>query len=434
MMKKFYVTLAVLAMVCISSIALAADVTVGGSVSIRSRNFDSLTLDKNADSSTANQIDTQERVILNVDAKSGDIKARISIWNDFETLGRFETRQGIVSAQTSSASGSTHTYNSNTIGIREGWLLFPVANTGFFVKAGHQLLQLGNGLFFRSQHFGSDAWVIFRDDGPNHFGFVDVKISEGATSQSDDVDAYAIIDTFKISDAAKVGIDITMANDRKNALGLAGGTNETQAQNIGVNFAGKLGPVNLKAQFDQQMGKAKNRNLAGAGTGDANFKGNEIWVRGDMAMDPVAINFTAAMGSGPKVNQKDYNQFITFLDIDPHYTFLHEYKLAGACGGLNQGFCNTTALNVGAKFAATKNLSIGADLWYLKATEKVASKKTGAVAGATSSDLGTEFDVKISWKLGDSLVWNWDLGYLAPGDGLGNDAATGIQGILAYTF
>jgi hypothetical protein len=341
--------------------------------------------------------------------------------------------QGITSAQTSSASGSTHTYNSNTIGIREAWLLFPVADTGFSIKGGHQLLQLGNGLFFRSQHFGSDAWVLFRDDGPNHLGLVDVKVAEGATNKSDDVDGYAFIDTFKFSDAAKVGFDFTAVNDRKNALGFSGGTNETQAQNIGLNFAGKVGPVNLKAQADFQMGKAKQANLNGSGA-DANFKGTELWVRGDVTMDPVAVNFTLAQGSGPKVNQKDYNQFVTFLDIDPHYTFLYEYKIAGACGLKNQGFCNTTALNAGAKFAATKNLSIGADLWILQATEKVASKKTGAAAGATSSDLGMELDVKISWKLGDSLVWNWDLGYLAPGDGLGNDAAMGAQGILAYTF
>jgi len=262
MMKKFYVILVVLAMVCISSIALAADVAVGGSVSIRSRNFDTLSLDKNV--KTSNQIDTQERVMVNVDAKSGDIKAKISIWNDFDTWGKagsgivgntFETSQGL----TSTPVGTAGNYNKNTIAIRESWILFPVVNTGFFVKVGHQLLQLGNGLFFRSQHFGSDAWVIFRDDGPNHLGFVNVKFIEGNTSRSDDVDAYVLVDTYKISDAAKVGIDITAANDRKNALGLAGGTNETQAQNIGVNFAGKLGPVNLKAQFDQQMGKAKQR-------------------------------------------------------------------------------------------------------------------------------------------------------------------------------
>jgi hypothetical protein len=431
MMKKFYVLLVVLAMVCISSVALAADVSVGGTVQLRSRDFDSLTYLKTDNSSAANQIDTQERIMVDVNAKSGDIKAKISIWNDFDTWGRFETTQGsVATASTSSVAGHQHTYNNNTIGIREGWILFPVADTGFFIKGGHQLLQLGNGLFFRSQHFGSDAWVAFRDDGPNHLGFVNVKISEGVTNAADDVDAYVIVDTFKISEAAKVGIDITMANDRKNTLKFAGGTNETQAQNIGVNYAGKLGPVSLKAQIDAQMGKAK----FDAPATNKKLKGNEIWVRGDVAMDPVAVNFTVARGSGPKANQTDYNQFVTFLDIDPHYTFIHEYKANGACGAKNQGFCNTTALNAGAKFAATKNLSIGADLWFLQATEKVASKKTGAAAGATTNDLGTEIDVKISWKLGESLVWNWDLGYLMPGDGLGNDEASGIQGILAYTF
>jgi hypothetical protein len=320
--------------------ALAADVTVGGTVQLRSREFNNLSFDdKNG---ALDQVDTQERVMVDVNAKSGDVKAKISIWNDFDTWGRFESVQGITSAQTSSASGSTHTYNSNTIGIREAWLLFPVADTGFSIKGGHQLLQLGNGLFFRSQHFGSDAWVLFRDDGPNHLGLVDVKVAEGATNKSDDVDGYAFIDTFKFSDAAKVGFDFTAVNDRKNALGFSGGTNETQAQNIGLNFAGKVGPVNLKAQADFQMGKAKQANLNGSGA-DANFKGTELWVRGDVTMDPVAVNFTLAQGSGPKVNQKDYNQFVTFLDIDPHYTFLYEYKIAGACGLKNQGFCNTCA-------------------------------------------------------------------------------------------
>ncbi len=47
------------------------------------------------------------------------------------------------------------------------------------VTAGHQLLQLGNGWFFRSKHFGSDAWVVANQTGNNTLAFVDVKISEG---------------------------------------------------------------------------------------------------------------------------------------------------------------------------------------------------------------------------------------------------------------
>ena len=45
-MKKFYVLLVVIAMVFVSSIALAMDVTVGGSVQIRSRNFRDMSFDK----------------------------------------------------------------------------------------------------------------------------------------------------------------------------------------------------------------------------------------------------------------------------------------------------------------------------------------------------------------------------------------------------
>jgi hypothetical protein len=334
-------------------------------------------------------------------------------------------------------------------------LLFPLGDTGFFVKGGHQLLQLGNGLFFRSQHYGSDAWVAFRDDGANHFGFVNVKVSEGrpattvaintdgsataaaaATVISDDVDAYVLIDTFKINDDSKVGADLTFAKDRKNVMGFAGGINPTDAQNLGLNYAGKVGPVSLKAQLDIQAGKAKAATLDGTGQ-DAKLKGTNLYVRGDIPMELIAVNFTVDRGSGPKAGQVDYNQFVTFLDIDPHYTFLYEYKVAGACGKLNQGFCNTTALNVGAKFNVTKNVTVGADVWMLQSTEKVLDKKAkrdDATSTATTNDIGTELDLALGWKLGDTLAWNWNVGMLTPGAGLGFDTATGIQGILTYTF
>lgn len=448
-MKKFYVILVVLAMVCISSMALAADVTVGGAVQIRSRDFQFLSLDKH--DSTKNVIDTQERVIVDVNAKSGDVKGKISLWNDFNdwggNSGGFERPQGV-------GFGSLATTDGNAFGFREAWILFPVADTGFMIKGGHQLLQLGMGGFFRSQHFGSDAWVAFRDDGPNHLGFVNVKIAEAALSRSDDTDAYVLVDTFKINDNLKFGIDITEARDRGDNLhfgsSAAGVVNtnlggKTEAQNLGLNFTGKAGPVNLQAEFDIQMGKITTATTNSVGTAIAStqpkLKGNEIIVKGNVTMDPAAVNFTLARGTGNKAGSQDVDMFVNFLDSDPHYTFLYEYKIGNpSCkvpynaAGTHMGFCNTTALNVGAKFAATKNLSIGADVWYMQFTEKVPSKKSGAAAGATSSDLGMEFDVKISWKLGDSLVWNWDLGYFATGDGMGNDDAMGAQGVLAYSF
>jgi hypothetical protein len=112
-MKKFYVLLVVIAMVFVSSIALAMDVTVGGSVQIRSRNFDDMSFDKNDGSK--DQVDTQERVIIDVMAKSDNVKGKISLWNDFEDWGRLESNQG-------NGFGSSTSSNVNTSGGQTGIL------------------------------------------------------------------------------------------------------------------------------------------------------------------------------------------------------------------------------------------------------------------------------------------------------------------------
>lgn len=424
-MKKFLAVLAVVALVCLSSMAFAADVTVGGSVEIRSRGFSDLGLDKNKPDTTRGDVqDTQERIRLDVNAKAGDdVKGKIELEQDFGTGAQ---DWGNANGAPLTPTQPYNIGNSSTLGFREAWLSVNLPGLPVNVTAGHQLLQLGNGWFFRSKHFGSDAWVVANQTGNNTLAFVDVKLNEGLVyTNNDDIDAYVLLDVYKLSDAATVGIDLTLANDGRNTLGFGGAsTKPTQAQNLGLNFNGKTGPVNLKAEIDLQSGKAKGN--------DAKFKGNQIVVQGTMPIDPVTLNFTVARGSGDKIGGTDYDGYKTFLDIDPHYTFLYEYKLATAAGAAHTGFANTTALNVGATFAAAKSLNIGANLWYLRSTEKVANKKN--VGGSATNDLGTELDVNIAWQLYQNVSWNWDLGYFNPGDGMGKDAATGIQGVLAFKF
>jgi hypothetical protein len=439
MMKKIVMLLAVAAMTCFSTSAFAvhegegkaagnlADITIGGSIDIRSRDFTNLDFNKNVGDAT---LDTQERVRIDVNAKAGDVKGKVTIENDWDTWGRNETPQ---------ANAANNTGTSGTLDLREAWVLFPVPSTPVMVKGGHMLLQLGQGWWFRSMKYGSDAWVAFADFAPAHVGLVDVKLQENLTSTSDDVDAYVLFATVKASDTMTFGADVTYANDRRNKFGLGSSptntttTDATQAYNIGLNFDGKLGPVGLKAEADIQTGKAKGN--------DKKFKGNQIVAQGNVAMDPVTINFTAAYGSGRKAGENDYKQMVTFLDADQHYTFLYEYKVAGPCG-IHSGFCGTTAISAGAMFAATTSLSIGADVWFLQATEKVAEYRSAAANAPTTSELGTEVDVKVNWKLADNLSWNWNLGYLAAGKGLGTadaqgnhkDAALGAQGVLSMKF
>jgi hypothetical protein len=100
----------------------------------------------------------------------------------------------------------------------------------------------------------------------------------------------------------------------------------------------------------------------------------------------------------------------------------------------NTGFCNTTALNLGASMAVTKWLTASLDIWNLKATEKV------SLNGAElSDDLGNEIDIVLKFKLYDQLTWNWQFGRLMSGDAYKNaqgkvDDVDAIQGILSYKF
>jgi hypothetical protein len=445
-MKKFLIVFVVLAMVCLSSMAFAADVSVGGGLQVRSRNFQALNFDKD---NGVSQVDTQTRVEVDINAKiSDDVKGKIALWNDWNEWGTLEAN---VNTNNTIAGGVGFVPQTvDTFGFREAWINFNLPGIPVNVTAGHQLLALGQGWFFRSKHFGSDAWVVANVTGNNTAAFVDVKALEGSVgSSNDDIDAYVLLDVYKINDNNVIGIDITDVNAREafTPAGLNGG--HFELQNISLNYTGKLGPVALKAQADAQMGKIDSTtNAAGATVSDeSKFKGYELVVQGNVGLEAATINFTAAYGTGNKVGDKDIKEYVNLLDTDPHYTFLYEYKTITACVApdgstlSHTGFCNTMALSVGASAALSKSVKVGLDYWYLQAAEKEGTPLAYATNGAeTSSDIGSEIDLTFNWKLYDNLTWNWTAGYFKPGDALKTsstaktDAVMGIQGILALNF
>ena len=464
-MKKFLVLLVVLAITGFASMAFAVDVTVGGSIQVRSRDFNDLNMGKEENAAYAgNTRDTQERVQIDVNAKADNVKGKISIWNDFDDWSRFEQVQANNGNGNSTASTGPH------FGIREAWLSFNLPGVPVNVTGGHQLLQLGNGWFFRSKHFGSDAWVVAVPTGNNTLAFVDVKISEGRgtgvntapltvnsnnVAFADDTDAYVLLDVYKLGDMGTVGFDLTQARDRRNTLGLGSVNGNTIGYNLSLSYNGNIGPLALKVEADAQAGTVRNN-----GTGiDHDLKGKQVVVEGKFkASDALALNFTLGRGTGNKTGDTDINGYLNFLDIDPHYTFLYEYKMPTAAGAKNTGFSNTTAAGIGAMFSASKSLDLGATYWYLTATQStnvspaLGTAASGGVAtnnpiipGGTSKALGQEIDVMVNWKIYDNLSWNWVIGYFSPGNAykgfdtvtgntVGKNAATGIQGILAFSF
>jgi len=445
-MKKFLVVMVVLAFVGMGTMAFAADVSVGGSVQIRSRDFNNLDFDKDLHD---NAIDTQERIILNVNAKAGDdLKGKISLWNDFSDWGSnfngFSTDQNFGNG----FGGSTAGYQADTFGFREAWVSFNVPGIPVNVTAGHQLLQLSNGWFARSMHFGSDAWVVANVTGPNTIAFVDaiatqsafagqgvgtaivggvgdVNIAEGTSYGK--IDAYILLDVFALDDKNMIGLNVTDAH-----LGTA-----NDLYDIGLMYNGNVAIVKWKAEADFQMGTDKQ---VAPGATQPKYKGDQVVIQGNVLLDPVTINFMLGYGTGQKSGNTDVNKMVTFLDIDPHYTFLYEYKIATAAGATHTGMSNTTVESVGAMFHAAKSLDLGADVYFLQATQKTNVALTGAGAGALATNIGTEVDLHVNWKLYDNLTWNWDLGWFGPGavykdvNGKGSDAALGVQGVLAFSF
>lgn len=426
-MKKFLVLLVVLTLTVISSVAFAADVTVGGSVEVRSRAFSTMSFYEKDSASDAK--DTQQRIRLDVNAKAGDVKGKIQLESDFGNGTSINTDWGHFESYPASTMTGT---SNNNIGFREAWINFNLPGVPVNVTAGHQLLTLGNGGFLRSQHYGSDAWVFSNTMGDNTAGFINIKSAENSINLADDEDIYVIFDSYKLSDTMIVGVDLSDVKDRSGAA-------QSDLQNLGINFKGKVGPLDLKAEFDQNMG---DQTTAGV---KKSYKGSQIVVQGSMPLAPVTLNVTFGMGTGQDTSS-DITVYKSKLDIDPHYTFMYEYKLNTAAGAKNTGFANTTAIGVGASMAVLSNLSVALDIFNLTASEKtnqsLTKSATGAAVahGAGATDIGNEIDITVKWKLADNLNWNWNVGYFMPGAvykdaaGNGKDAATGITGILALKF
>jgi hypothetical protein len=423
-MKKFLAVIAVLALTMVGSMAMA-EVTFDGSVEMRLQAAKNLAdWDDAATSDSDTYRKTQTRLRFGVNGKHENVKGRIQIETDWDNWAD----------GTGSANPGFETRPNSTLAYREGWVDFVLPGISpAHIKVGRQFLQLGNGWFFRSGKYGSDAWVVGLP-GKNTIAFVDVKAAENTLSNADDTDAYVLLDTFKIDDTKSVGAYIAHVLDRKgawtNRAFATSGITETTLDNIGLWFNGKLGAVNLAAELDWQMGEIKDP------TSTTDLSGYQLVVQATMPIDSLTINATAAMGSGDDPNTSDeVEQFIPFMDVDPHYSFVYEYLTETASGSKSTAFANTTALGLGAMFQLNKMIALGADLWYFMADQKFAAQ----TSGTPDDEIGNEVDVKLNLKLYDQLTWNTTAGIFMPGKAYENaqgkaDDATAIFSTISYKF
>jgi hypothetical protein len=430
-MKKYLAVIAVLALTMVSSAAMA-EITFDGSIEFLMRSIKNTT-DWNDDTKTAGDYNlTYERVRFGINAKHDNVKGRIQIENDWDIWG-----DSAAPLTGYPASPGFETRPNNPLSFREAWLDFTIPGIApAHIKVGRQFLQLGNGWWFRSNKYGSDAWVVGLP-GKNTIAFVNVKAAENTASNSDDTDAYVLLDTFKIDDTKSVGAYIAHVTDRNGVwttgissalFGASVPVDETTLDNIGLWFNGKFGAVNLAAEVDYQMGEVK----ALGETTDI-----DAWqavLQANMAMDALTLKATAAMGTGDDPNTDDWEEFIPFVDKDPHYTLVYEYYMRTAAGRQNTAFANTLAVGIGALYQVNKMIGVGVDGWWLDGDQEFSNN-----GGTADSEIGTEVDVTLNLKLYDQLTWNTVVGIFMPGKGYENatgkaDDATAVHSVLSYKF
>ena len=431
-MKKFLVIIAVLALTMVSSVAMA-EVTMDGSIEFLMRSFKNTDDWNDATTGAGDYQSTYTRLRMGMNAKTEGAKGRIQLDTDWDQWGDKAGAAGPPVVGEGPNPGF-ETRQPGTLAIREGWLDFGLGVGTAHIKVGRQFLQLGNGWFLQSRKYGSDAWLLGLP-GKNTVAFVNIKASENDSTRADDTDAYALLDVFKIDDKNTVGLYLARALDRRgtwtnNAFGAPANAKKTTLDNIGAHYSGKVGPVNLQAEVDFQMGAIEHP--AGA---DTKFKGNQVVLQANVPIDPLTINATLARGTGNKEGSTDMDQYMTFLDKDPRYTAVYEYVMNAATGAKNTGFANTTAIGLGGAYKLSKMFSFNLDIWMLQATEKVALN-----GNATKSDkLGNEIDFRVTANVTDQVSWYVNFGQFMTGDAYKNaagkaDDAQAIQSVLSYKF
>ncbi len=317
--------------------------------------------------------------------------------------------------------GSNNSHLGEGVGILQGWVLIKgdiAAGAG--LKAGHMPLALGYKTFFDHTLYGDDAIVVFvNPNGQTHIAGLTVKFDEGSVGDNtDDLDGYVLLGTFKVNDNLNVGANWTYltSTDLRDAAG-----DSLSLHNVEVHADGKFGMVAFKASADFQFGDA---GALGDG-GDA--EGYAVYGQAAADLGGAKVRVTAAYGTGEE-GDADTQAFLNFPSATMYTTFVDDYRMGGA-GGSGRGITNNLYVGIGADANVTDKLSVKGDLWYIALAED---------NPATNDDtVGWEIDAKATYKVTRNVQAWIHGGYLVADDGVGvadPDNAWATQGGLILSW
>jgi predicted porin len=420
-LRKFiFIALSVLLVLSFTAFALAEEpqIKLGGRILVRGWYFDNVSSDLPLDAAPKAVYTTN--AYLTVDAKIAD---NLQAFMELETCNNDTGTSGLY---------IWGTYNQKPnadLQFRQLWLQY--TGSGLLgvpsgLKVGHQLVTLGEKQFLNLERFGTDAILVFIEPSKELFlGAVTLKLAENAfdisspgrqsyTDNTDDLDAYVLLGTYKLDKDNTIGLNYTYANLSDVDLAVS---------NIGIHANGLLwGALTYGAEFDMQFGEIYDPN--------EDVGGWAFMAKVGYKLDPVNLRASFAYGSGDDdFTDNDIDEYQVVMDtalVSPlarfvHYTQIYERTIMTAAvdqnlgaGYRSSGIANTTYFNLGLDFSPMKDLSMSLDGFYLLATE------TGAwedVIGSTVDDsIGWEIDFKGSYKITKNLTYFVEAAYFNAGD------------------
>jgi len=315
--------------------------------------------------------------------------------------------------------------SANNLSVRQAWIQYQ--GTGLLgvpagVKVGHQLIKLGNGLFFDHTYYGDDAILVFVQPLKElTLAAHTIKFDENNVNQNDDVTAYGILAAYT-GKGWGLSADITYIDHQQYNtnvplhlwnIGLRGNVDDIASTGLG-----------FRADVEFQTGKVDYTTQD-----DLKLKGWAVLAGLDYKFKSIPLTLTAeyAIGSGDKDSNDNKDQsFITSLGNEQHYTFVYEYLTPSACNFLGStshsnnrtGLCNTQYVKIGGSYDITKDLNVKLYGYWLRAHKAVAINSdigTGT-APSTDKDLGYEVDAYITYQIDKNLTYFVESGYFWPGD------------------
>jgi len=402
-------------------------ITLGGRILARGWYVDNLSANLPANAESAAAYTTN--VFLTVDAK---VSENVRGFLELETSNNMAGTSGIFFW------GNHDTKPYAELLFRQAWIQY--SGSGLIgvpagIKAGHQLLALGEKQFLRHERFGDDAILVFVAPTKElSIAALTAKLAEGDYKiHRDDIDGYVLLGTYKLDKNNTLGLNYTLIHSDAGAAPPV--YKSLNFQNLGVHANGKVTGLSYAVEGDLQFGKMDGLVAAE----DQKFRGYGIFAKLGYKVDPVNLRASFAMGSGDSDATDNKNkEFQTLVGMDtqsfiarfPNYTQIYERATRTAANNQSitgnirtTGIANTTYYNIGMDVKPTKDLSLSLDGYILRATK--------AWTAGQKKDMGTEVDFTGSYKLAKNLSYFITAATFNPGDYY---ATSGFSGVADKTI